>query len=268
MAQPSPSYSQWVLRAPGPQWALESQGVYHYKRCPAGHSSFEAVPVFESFCSWTDSSRPGARWVRSERNAMQMPVGVMLQVESESTSLHQGRADFSLQGKGATESAQARYEWGSGVLETSRLNPLNGRSEEKVFLSNDGLVLPLMRVYLGPVLQAISRRVPMAAPVVVPSFGDPKGGTVFQPTLETRRVERLLAPMASIDAMEDLEGAEALGFYGGPYASGSVFWVCKETGALLRYLFELPNGERWWVERREGEEGPGAPGLTHGATQS
>ena len=80
---------------------------------------------------------------------------------------------------------------------------------------------------------------------VVRAMGKP--GVLRSPSItvamrEATRVSEISEPMTLAERIWD---CQAYRFVGGPYGPDSTFWICEDSGRLIRYMFEAKTGERW-----------------------
>ncbi len=115
-----------------------------------------------------------------------------------------------------------------------------------------GELLPLLRVFAGPVVVATSE--PGGRDVVVPDIRDPgRPATLFAPLVDRRTAELLGEREVVVDGVA--RGGRAYRAVGGAYGERGAEFVVDEGGLLLGYTWDQPRVGAWDV-RLDGLTGP------------
>lgn len=164
------------------------------------------------------------------------------------------RAEFGLLGMGPAGMRQALASWDreGDRLRVRRLVEGTEEREERAW-PDGAVVLPLMRCFLGEVLQAIEGD--QDGTVLVPWIQDPADDRVFLFQESPRRSwrdseEPSLAP-----------GITAWRCQGGGYTAESARFLVDETGLLVHYRQTQPWGATWTCDLVEYEERPDPDGT-------
>jgi len=118
------------------------------------------------------------------------------------------------------------------------LRTVNGHAYEDE-VSGPALLLPLLRIYAGPVVRALGAAGAEGAPVCVPDIrpgADPHD--LLAPVVDVRTAE----------LVDDADGSTTHRVVGGSYESGAEFTVDAD-GLLSQYRWDQPGVGAWLVRR-------------------
>lgn len=197
---------------------------------------------------WSRKPRAGGGWfIHTERVA----AGVTLSVNAECAAglVLQCQLEWLADGH---EPVRALYRSDNNVVSAIRQ-----RAEEtpqsQVFSADEKdrlpLVLPLLRIFTGPVIKRLLDR-GGEGDVLVPSIVDPQDyGALLKPRLGKRG-----AVLLSQGQEINLYGRDYLAcccaFTGDQYGDGTQFWL-SEDETLLRYVWQQPDVGTWDVRLEE-----------------
>ena len=197
---------------------------------------------------WSRKPRAGGGWfIRTERVA----TGVTLTVnaECEAGLVRQCQVEWLADGH---EPVRAMYRNdNNGVSVVRQLGDEPPHSQ--VFSADEQgrlpLVLPLLRIFTGPVIKRLLNR-GGEGDVLVPSIVDPQNyGTLLNPRLSQR-----WATLQSQGQEINLGGrnylASCCAFTGDQYDDDTQFWL-SEDETLLRYVWQQPGVGTWDVRLEE-----------------
>lgn len=159
------------------------------------------------------------------------------------------RAEFGLLVRSGEGMRQALASW---EREGERLlvrRVVEGSEEREDMPWPDGaVVLPLMRCFLGEVLEAVAGDADR--PVLVPWIHDPRDERVFQLQQSLRR--------SWLDREEPavVPGMTAWRCQGGEYTAENARFLVDGTGLLVQYRVVQPGGVTWTCDLVEYEERP------------
>lgn len=224
-----------------PKDELVARGLYTYylNEQPAGVTE-----------AWSVHRLPdGSYCARVERDARAaFGVTILLEAESQTPFAPESIRRFVVRQRNeqniATRDVRAEYVFDAKIVTVARA--INGRAldEEKIALSSDTVVSPLMRVFLGPVILQVWRRGGgQPVPVLTPSLEkmlDPE--TLLRPLFDQRQATFLGEEELSLT--DRVCRARRFQYLSHHYDASSQFWL-DEHGVLLRYLFPQSPTQRW-----------------------
>ena len=242
--------ASWLHQSPGKDWVLKEQGTYTYACKKAIDDHFELTPVVEYYVIWSSNAsdpQSPSQITRVCRDALSTPQALEIRVESK---IAQDKELMNFETRSSHELlTRVEYHIHSHQLQWTRFSSKNTpQYTSNLSLTDDILILPLMRNFLGQVIHKITQRNEKCATILVPKLTDPHLDSVFTPLTETREARILSTQAESIPLDHHSWTCSAYHFIGGPYDHNSKFWICQNSHRLIRYIFTISTGDHWLVE--------------------
>ena len=227
------------------------RGTYHYMHQPVGHDRLMPTGIVEHF-SITPCHKTRKCTVQVTRDATKSPNPGWLSVEAllDGTDISTQVTHFTACWQSASEEAPklATYDRDDNQLFVETFGITSEHAKERLTLPHDTLMLPLMRIFLGPLITSMVFEHGGEGHVMVPTLDDVNAPTLFSPNLSERKASLVAEELSLAIGNRNLR-AHLYKFVGGNYGEESAFWIDPVTQMLLRYEFVHPeDGSRWQVE--------------------
>jgi len=230
------------------------KGTYRYFRADNEEGEFQPTDIIESFtieaCRITDTCV-----ISSKRDARKSPMPGILRVKATLGGMHINGPlhGFSLSWESNTpaHSNRSSYRFEKDQCEIKTESSAGETLVRQLALPKPTVALPLMRVFLGPVIHRITHTLKGESTVLVPNIENMNSSNSFSPILSLRKAS-LLETGSTLTTGQTAWTVDTYSFIGGNYRETSRFWIDSASNLLVRYEFTHPADQSIWrAELRE-----------------